>query len=69
MREVCDQCRRVIPSWRKPVLYANRIFCDGICAEDHAIIHDQVYVAQSASRIEGFMLPAPDQRPCVVGDP
>ena len=69
MREVCDQCRRVIQSWRTPVPHANRVFCDDICVEDYVIMHERIYVSQSPSPIEGFMLPAPDQRPYLMGDP
>jgi len=69
MREVCEQCRRVIQAWRKPVFHDNRIFCDDVCAEDYEIIHDQLYASHEPSLIEGFMLPAIDQRALALGDP
>ena len=69
MREVCEQCRRVIQSWREPVIHADRIFCDEICVEDYVVNHDQSYASHDPSPIEGFMLPALDQRSLALGDP
>ena len=69
MREVCDQCRRVIPSWRRPALHADRLFCDDICLEDYSLMHEQVCDSQRLSPIEDFMLPSPDQQACFTNDP
>jgi hypothetical protein len=66
MREVCEQCQCFIPSWRKPVLHENRIFCSETCAEHHEIVEDSIHGALKP--LECYQIPAPHQIPYVVGN-
>jgi hypothetical protein len=66
MREVCEQCERFIPSWRKPVLRANHIFCSETCVEHHEMSEDFAHGAPKP--LECYQIPAPHTLPLVVGN-
>ena len=66
MREVCEQCQRSIPSWRKPILQAKHIFCSDTCAEHHEIVEDSIHGAMKP--LECYQLPAPHALPNAVGN-
>jgi hypothetical protein len=66
MREICEQCQRLIPSWRKPVLHENHIFCTPTCVEHHEIVEDSVHGALKP--LECYQIPAPRNLGYVAAD-
>ena len=65
MRDVCEQCERFIPSWRKPVLRERHIFCTETCAEHHEMSED--FAHGTPRPLECYQIPAPHQLPDIVG--
>ena len=68
MREVCEQCRRVVQSWSRPVISANRAFCSEGCAEDYREIREHVFGAQQPAPTDAFAFPAADQMQHLQGN-
>jgi hypothetical protein len=66
MRDVCEQCARFIPSWNKPVVHENHLFCSETCVEHHEIADDCAHGCQKP--LECYQIPAPHQLPYIVGN-
>jgi hypothetical protein len=69
MRDFCQQCRRVVQGWRKPVVHAEHIFCDDSCAEDYRLVEANIYALYARSPVDAFDLPGGGNFACLTIDP